>query len=67
MLTTPTNLDSAKPKVKSKTLWFNGLTTIGAALTALAGAVPGSWMIYVLAAQGIVNFGLRLMTTKPLE
>lgn len=56
-----------KPRIKSKTLWFNGLTTAAAVLGAAAGVVPPPWMPWLLAAQGLVNFGLRLVTVAPVR
>ncbi len=58
---------NSKPKWASKTLWFNGLTTAGTAVAALVGAVPGTWTVYLMALQGAINFGLRLITSRPLE
>ncbi len=56
-----------KAKVQSKTLWFNGLTSAASILTLLTGVVPPQFLPYALLAQGLINFGLRLVTTTALK
>lgn len=55
-----------KPKIKSKTLWFNGLTVAAAVLATASGVLPGPWTPYLIAAQGLVNVGLRFVTSEKL-
>lgn len=55
-----------KTKIKSKTLWFNGLTIAAAVLATASGILPGPWTPYLLAAHGLVNVGLRLVTSEKL-
>lgn len=55
---------------QSKTFWFNALTVAAAVLTLLGGMtehVPSDWLPAILMAQGVVNIGLRLVTTEPVK
>lgn len=58
---------SSKTPAKSKTLWFNALSIAAAVLTAVLGVIPPPALPYVLIAQGLVNFGLRLVTGQPIK
>lgn len=62
-----------KPWYQSKTIWANGLTMAAALLMFLntaqaAGELPfnldSRWVIFAL---GLLNFGLRWITTAPVE
>lgn len=65
----------AKPKVKSKTLWINGVVggLSAAALAAetllpkLEGIVPAEWYLGIAVTLPAINFWLRLITKEPVK
>lgn len=56
-----------KSPAKSKTVWFNVLSTAAALLTASSGLIPPPALPYVMAAQGAINVALRFVTTQPIK
>jgi hypothetical protein len=60
-------MNDTKSLFKSKTFWFNVLSTLGTLLGVAAGVVAAPAQPYVMAANGIVNVGLRLVTNQPVS
>ncbi len=58
-----------KSKVKSKTLWVNGVTTVAGALGTLLPLLPPSGKVAagVALVLGALNFVLRLTTKEALK
>jgi hypothetical protein len=64
----------AKPWYKSKTVWANVATIVAAMLTGLEQLLPvltpvisASVMPWVLVGVGVLNIGLRMVTTEGIE
>lgn len=55
-----------KPKVKSKTLWLNGLTALASATLMVAEVVP-DWAGIAVVINALANIGLRFLTTQPIR
>ena len=55
----------SKPFYLSKTLWVNVLTIVAAILTVLSqNETLHDWSPFILIVLGLINTGLRLITTK---
>ncbi len=57
----------SKSIFKSKTFWVTLLGNGGTLLGIAAGLVAAPALPYVIAAQGIINIALRLVTKEPVH
>ena len=60
-----------KAKVKSKTLWINGITLAAGLLSLAVGgeflADKPTFLAIIVAINGALNIGLRFLTTQPIK
>lgn len=59
-------MSTAKSIFVSKTFWVNALTAVGTLAANYGGLLPPPALPYVVAATGIVNIALRLITKQPV-
>lgn len=58
---------NVKSKWKSKTVWINALTTAVAIFDYVSPIVPPAYQPALLALVGVINVGLRFVTTQPIK
>lgn len=56
----------SKSILKSKTFWFNTLTTAGTLLGTYGGLLGPAALPYIVGATGIINVALRFITSQPV-
>lgn len=60
-------VDESKSMFKSRTFWVNALTIAASFLPQVQAMLPPSSQQYVIPVLGLVNIGLRWITTGPVH